>query len=86
MVFEIGKYYRNTAGEAIHILCQSNTHLYGQTLIAERIGGNVDGLVSVESKYFDILRFFEITPDDWQRLLNSEICTYAYSAGSCDCV
>ena len=38
MKFEIGKYYRHSAGGDLSILCEANTTLYGESLLAERAG------------------------------------------------
>lgn len=35
MRFQVGKYYKNSGGQYMHILCAISTKIYGSTMIAE---------------------------------------------------
>lgn len=41
MKFEIGKYYRHTMGEVVHIIAKVDTFFHGECLLAESDSGNL---------------------------------------------
>lgn len=60
--FEIGKYYENTDGFKVHVLCVTNTTVFGKCLIAET---NTDLLLPLSTLEEATLGFKEITADKW---------------------
>ena len=40
MNFEVGKCYKHTTGTMMHVLCETETILYGRCLVAEEAGKN----------------------------------------------
>jgi len=63
MVFNVGKYYKHTAGTMIHIIGAAKTTLYGWTLLAEEAGyGNFKPIGQDESS---AVNWMETTKEDW---------------------
>ncbi|MDF2615459.1 MAG: hypothetical protein K0Q47_114 [Sedimentibacter sp.] len=61
--FEIGKYYINTNGLKVHVLCSAKTTSYGKCFIAE---SNIDDmLLPLRMTEEGTIGFREITKEDW---------------------
>ena len=56
MKFEVGKYYIHKSGMQIHILCEAETALYGNTLIAE---------TNIQNMPFKAVSKEEISNENW---------------------
>jgi len=63
MKFEVGKYYRHTTGKEISIICEANTTMYGETLIAE--GCHCTEFIAVGSDESAAVNWIEITKEEW---------------------
>jgi hypothetical protein len=62
MKFEIGKYYKHTAGHMINPLVEAETTLYGKTLIAEDSQGT---LIAVGQDEDSTANYVETTKEEW---------------------
>jgi hypothetical protein len=68
MVFEIGKYYKHTTGTYLHVLCEQETTMYGNTLIAECAGYKVaDNFIAVGRDTAATANWQETTREDWMK-------------------
>lgn len=63
MIFEIGKYYKHTTGEMLHIISAGKTTLYGWTMIAETTRGS--NLVTVGVGESFAVNWSESTEEEW---------------------
>jgi hypothetical protein len=60
--FEIGKYYENTDGLKVHILCVAHTTVYGKCLIAET---NAEMFLPLSLTEEATIGFIEIPKERW---------------------
>jgi hypothetical protein len=68
MVFEIGKYYKHTTGNMLHIITAAKTTLYGWTHIAEQVGINHCGtFLAVGFDESASVNYTEIKEDEWMK-------------------
>ena len=65
MVFEVGKFYKHTTGRCLAILCQQETMMYGDTLIAEQ-SGTQESFMAVGKDEDSAVNFHEISKDEWE--------------------
>lgn len=63
--FEVGKFYKHTAGTKIAVLCEADTTLYGNTLLAESAGCN--GFRAVGKDESCTANWHEITKEEWMQ-------------------
>lgn len=64
MKFEIGKFYKHTTGDCLHILCEIETTMYGNTLLAEQRGGE-ENFIAVGRGEDSAVNYHEITKEEW---------------------
>jgi hypothetical protein len=65
MVFEVGKYYKHTGGGYLHILCEAETTMWMDPLIAESAGHGDGRLVPVGKDEAAAVNWTETTKDEW---------------------
>ena len=56
MRFEIGKSYRHPCGNAMHMLCETDTYIYGTCLVAE----------DTDSPYLKPVGMDETSAENWE--------------------
>jgi len=65
MLFEIGKCYKHTTGIMLKIVCEAETTMWGNTLIAEEEGKYGHGLTTVGNNANCNDNWSEITEEEW---------------------
>jgi hypothetical protein len=71
VIFEVGKYYRHEAGDAMHILADVETTMWGSCLLAER--AILGALVPVSKSEEAVINWEEITEEEWFALFHVEV-------------
>jgi hypothetical protein len=66
MIFEIGKYYKHTTGRMLHVLCNVETKLYGDVLLAETYGGYKE-FQAVGRLEENTMNFVETEKEEWDK-------------------
>lgn len=64
MVFGVGKYYRHTTGHMLHVLCEAETKLFGNTLIAETYDDS-EVFTAIGKTEDHSVNYTEISKEDW---------------------
>ena len=68
--FEIGKYYKHSGGESMHIIGVVNTNLYGWTLVAESsCAGDLKPITPDEGCG---VGWKEIAVKEWEKLFSKD--------------
>jgi len=65
IVFEIGKCYRHTTGQEMHVIGELDTVMYGNTLVAETTK-NTD-LTCVGRSHHNAVNWKEISHQEWMK-------------------
>lgn len=70
MLFEVGKFYKHTSGEAIHIIAKIDTLTYGNCLVAEPAYQN--GLLAIGTDEESTVNYTEITESEFKKIAFDE--------------
>ena len=81
MKFEVGKFYKHTTGHSLHVLCEIETTMYGNTLLAEIRGGRND-FMAVGKDEDSTANYHEITKGEWLDGFMGASHIGGYAAGS----
>lgn len=69
MIFEVGKYYRHTTGNMLHAICEVETAIYGETIIAETPFGDFRPIGNTDEC---AVNWAEIPKEEWDRALEKQ--------------
>jgi len=70
MVFEVRKFYKHTSGEAIHIVAEVDTLMWGNCLVAEAAYQN--DLLPIGKDEESAVNYIEITESEYKKLAFDE--------------
>jgi len=68
MRFNVGKYYKHSGGEMMHVLVATKTKVYGQTMIAEFNDGSFRPVGNDETSSVNWVELDDIT--EWDNLFS----------------